>query len=162
MAAEEPTVTPVTLALDNQGIPYKFFKHPGQVNSLEQAAEERGQNPDQIIRSIIFRLSEEDFIMVLVAGPRHISWKKLRNYLNQSRVSMASEEEVKKVTGYPLGAVSPLGLENAIRLIVDVSVLDQEEISIGSGVRNTSIIMKKEDLLRGLGDFNIVDLLERK
>jgi Cys-tRNA(Pro) deacylase len=162
MNAEASTITPVTLVLDRQEIPYRFFTHPGQIQSLEQAAKERGQHPDQVIRSILFRLSQEDFFMVLVAGPRQISWKKLRKQLNQSRLSMASEEEVKRVTGYPLGAVSPLGLENAIRLIVDESVLDQEEISIGSGVRNTSIIMKTKDLIRGLGDFEIVDLLDRK
>lgn len=162
MTSEGSTITPVTLALDRQAIPYRFFTHPDQVHSLEQAAKERGQHPNQVIRSILFRLSEDVFFMVMVAGPRQISWKKLRKHLNQSRVSMASEEEVKKITGYPLGAVSPFGIENTIRLIVDESVLVHEEISIGSGVRNTSIIMKKEDLLRGLGDFEIGDLLDRK
>lgn len=161
MAAEVPTITPVTQALDKQAIPYRFFTHPGQVRSLEQAAKEREQHPNQVIRSILFRLSEEEFLIVLVAGPAQISWKKLRKHLNQSRLSMASEEEVKKVTGYPLGAVSPLGLDNALRLIVDESVLNQDEISIGSGLRNTSIIMKKEDLLRALGDFEIIDVLDR-
>jgi Cys-tRNA(Pro) deacylase len=162
MTAEGPTITPVTLALDKQEIPYRFFTHPDQIQSLEQAAKERGQHPNQVIRSILFRISDDDFFMVLVAGPSQISWKKLRKHMSQSRLSMASEEEVKRVTGYPLGAVSPFGLENTIRLIVDESVIDQEEISIGTGVRNTSIILKKEDLLLGLGDFEIVDLLDRK
>lgn len=160
MTTEESTKTPATLALDKQGIPYRFFTHRGQLQSLEQAAKERGQNPNQVIRSILFRLSGEKFIMVLVAGPSQISWKKLRAHLDLSRLSMASEKEVKRVTGYPLGAVSPLGLENKLRLIVDKSVLNQEEISIGSGVRNTSIIMKKEDLIRALGNFEIGDLLD--
>ena len=45
--------TPVTRALDDIGIPYRFFVHEGKVHSLEQAAEERGQRPKQIVRSIL-------------------------------------------------------------------------------------------------------------
>ena len=61
--------TPVTRALDALEIPYRFFRHPGNVSSLEQAAQERGQEPEQVIRSIVFRLSQSEFVMVLVAGP---------------------------------------------------------------------------------------------
>jgi prolyl-tRNA editing enzyme YbaK/EbsC (Cys-tRNA(Pro) deacylase) len=37
-----------------------------------------------------------------------------------------------------------------MRLIVDSSVTDEVEISIGSGIRNTTIILRQKDLLRGL------------
>jgi Cys-tRNA(Pro)/Cys-tRNA(Cys) deacylase len=149
--------TPVTVALQNKGISYKFFRHPGQLHSLEQAAQERGQVPNQVVRSILFRISEDDFVMVLVAGPGQLSWGKLRKFLNQSRMSMASEEEVMRVTGFPRGAVSPFGLPTPIRIIVDESVMLQEEISIGSGVRNTTIIMQRVDLLRALGEVEVGD-----
>lgn len=147
--------TPVTQRLEKSNIPYQFFQHPGKVRSLEQAATERGQRPEQIVRSIVFRLSKDDFLMVLMAGPRQISWSKLRRYLGQSRVTMASEEEVLAATGYPLGAVSPLGLPGPMRILVDQSVLDEEIISMGSGVRNTTIILRSEDLLKALGEVEI-------
>ena len=145
--------TPVTRALDQLGISYRFFRHPNPVHSLEQAAVERGQQPRQVIRSILFRLGEGSYVMVLIAGPGQISWPALRKHLNQSRLTMASEEEVFSATGYPRGAVSPFGLPTPIRTLVDQSVLDQEEISIGSGVRSTTVIMQKEDLLRALGAY---------
>jgi Cys-tRNA(Pro)/Cys-tRNA(Cys) deacylase len=155
MTHSDHETTPVTLELDLKGIPYKFFKHPGQLKSLEQAATERNQHPNQVVRSILFRISEDEFIMVLVAGPRQLSWTKLRKYLKQSRMSMASEDEVMRITGYPLGAVSPFGLSQQLRTLVDKSVLTEDEISIGSGVRNTTIIMRGEDLLRALGDMEV-------
>jgi Cys-tRNA(Pro) deacylase len=157
MTDNDLIITPVTIDLDNKGIPYRFFRHPGQLYSLEQAAQERGQHPEQVIRSILFRISKEEFIMVLAAGPTQLAWGKLRKYMNQSRMSMASEDEVMRVTGYPLGAVSPFGLSRPVRILVDKSVLLQEEISIGSGVRNTTIIMRIEDLLRALGNIEIGD-----
>lgn len=162
MENKPPISTPVTNELDAKGIRYRFYIHPGQLHSLEQAAEERGQHPDQVVRSILFRLSEEKFVMVLAAGPHQLSWTKLRNYLHQSRMSMASQEEVTNITGYPLGAVSPFGLKKPVRVIVDESVMKQKEISIGSGVRNTTIIMKKNELLKALETIEIADLLDPK
>ncbi|HEY9087644.1 MAG TPA: YbaK/EbsC family protein [Anaerolineaceae bacterium] len=150
--------TPVTRALDALSIPYRFFCHPNPVHSLEQAARERGQLPQQIIRSILFRLSEGSYVMVLIAGPSQISWPALRKHLGQSRLTMATEEEVLAATGYPTGAVSPFGLPAPIPVLVDESVLAQEEISIGSGVRSTTVIMRRADLLRALNGPEIARL----
>ena len=147
--------TPVTRDLREIEIPHVLFRHPGQVKSLEQAARERGQRPEQIVRSIVFRFSEDEFVMVLMAGPRQISWPALRDYLGVSRMAMASREEVQAVTGYELGAVSPFGLPGSMRVIMDESVLEEEVVSIGSGVRNSTVILKSDDLLRALGDVEV-------
>jgi prolyl-tRNA editing enzyme YbaK/EbsC (Cys-tRNA(Pro) deacylase) len=136
-------------------IPHRLFRHPGQVRSLEQAARERDQRPEQIVRSIVFRLAEDHFIMVLIAGPGQISWPNLRNYLGQSRLALATEAQVMEATGYPLGAVSPFGLPEPMRILVDRSVLAEEEISIGSGERNATVILKSRDLMKGLGDVEV-------
>ena len=73
---------------------------------------------------------------------------------------MASEAEVLEVTGYPIGAVSPFGTVRSLRVLVDPSVFDEEEISLGSGVRGTTVILKSDDLKRALGDVEIVELIE--
>lgn len=149
--------TPVTQALEALAIPHRLFRHPGQIHSLEQAAQERGQRPKQVVRSIVFRLSEDDFVMVLIAGPRQVSWPALRSFLQRSRLTMASKEEVLNATGYPTGAVSPFGLPRPMRILVDRSVLAEEEVSIGSGERNTTVILQTEDLMRALGDVEVGD-----
>lgn len=148
-------MTPVTKALDELDIPYRFFRHPGKVASLEQAAQERGQYPEQIIRSLVFRLAKGSYVMVLVAGPSQISWPGLRAYLGQSRLTMADEAEVVSVTGYPLGAVSPFGLAKAMRILVDQSVVQEGEVSIGSGERHTTVILKGPDLMKALGQVEV-------
>ena len=150
---------PVSIALEKLGIPHRVFRHAGQVTSLEQAAQERGQRPEQVVRSIVFRIGEGEFIMALVAGPAQISWKKLRQHLGQSRLTMASEDEVLEVTGYRIGTVSPFGLARPLKVLIDPSVLKEEEISIGSGIRNIGIILKSADLQRGLNDAEIVQLV---
>ena len=142
--------TPVTRDLDARSIPYRFFRHTGEVRSLEQAAAERGQRPEQVIRSILFRLAEDQFVMVLIAGETQVSWPALRKYLGQSRLTMASQAEVLAATRYQTGSVSPFGLPAVMRVLADESIFQPDEVSIGSGERGTTVILKREDLLRAL------------
>jgi Cys-tRNA(Pro) deacylase len=150
---------PVSIALEKLGIPHKVFRHAGPVTSLEQAAGERGQRPGQVVRSILFRVGDDDYRMALVAGPAQISWKALRRHLGQSRLTMATPEEVLEVTGYEIGAVSPFGLRRPLKILVDPGVLAEAELSIGSGMRGAAVILKSADLLRSLEDVEIVALI---
>ena len=144
--------TPVTLILDAENIHYRLFRHPGPVHSVEQAARERGQRPEQVVRSILFRVVEGEYVMVLLAGPGQLSWSALRRFLGRSRVTLANEEEVLKITGYQLGSVSPFGIPADIRILVDESVFAEEELSIGSGERGTTVILKTQDLIHALSN----------
>lgn len=142
--------TPVTQHLDELSVPYRTFRHQGPVTSLAQAARERGQAPEQVVRSLLFRLAEGEYAMVLVAGPQQIHWRALRRTLDQSRLTTASRDELKQVTGYEIGAVAPFGLPRPLPILVDESVLAQDEISLGSGVRGTAVLLKTTDLLQAL------------
>lgn len=144
------TPPPAAAALDQLGISYRLFTHAGPVESLEQAARERGQRPEQVVRSILFRLAQDRFAMVLVAGPVQVDWKRLRQHLGQSRLTMASPDEVLTITGYPIGAVGPLGLPQPLAIYIDDSVLAEREISLGSGVRGTTVILASGALLAAL------------
>jgi Cys-tRNA(Pro)/Cys-tRNA(Cys) deacylase len=139
-------IVPAARELDQRGIAYRLFEHPQPPESLEEAARQRGQTPQQVIRSILFRLSEAEFVMVLMAGPGQISWKHIRAAVGVSRISMASEAEVLSVTGFVRGAVTPLGLPHPLRILADVSVFIPKEISIGWGVRGVAVIMNSTDL----------------
>ena len=150
-----PISTPASQALDMLSIPYRVFEHPQPPESLEQAAHQREQTPGQIVRSILFRLAEGQFVMVLMAGPGQVSWKRIRTHLGVSRISMASETEVLAATGFVRGAVTPLGLPRPIRILTDESVFQPEEISIGSGMRGVAIIMKPADLQQAIGKVEI-------
>ena len=153
-------IPPISVALEELGVPHKIFRHETPVNSFEQAASDRGQRASQIVRSILFRIAEDEFIMVLVAGPAQISWKLLRKQLGRSRISMASEDEVLAVTGYRIGTVGPFGLLNQLTVLIDASVMQEEVVSIGSGMRNTAIILNSADLRHALKNSEVVSLIE--
>ena len=151
---------PISIALEKLGVPHTIFRHETPIHSFEQAARDRGQRPSQVVRSILFRVAEDEFIMALVAGPDQVSWKILRKYLGRSRVSMASEDEVLAVTGYRIGTVGPFGVLRPLKVLIEAGVLREEEVSIGSGMRNTAVILKSADLRHALQDAEIVELVE--
>lgn len=153
-------IPPVSLALEKLNIPHRLFWHETPVDSLEKAAIDRGQRPSQVVRSILFRAAEDEFIMALVAGPGQISWKALRKFLGLSRVTMASAEDVLAVTGYRIGTVGPFGLARQVRMLIEAGLLMEEEVSIGSGMRDMAVILKTADLRRALGDAEVVELFE--
>jgi len=151
---------PASIALDSLGINHRVFLHEQPVRSFEEAATQRGQRPSQVVRSILFQVRDGEFVMVLMAGPAQIDWRKLRQLVKRSRVRMATEEEVLDVTGYRIGTVNPFGVKKQARVMIDPSVLNEEEISIGSGVRGVAIIMKSADIQHALRDAEIISLAE--
>lgn len=154
------TDTPAIQYLRERNVPHSVFRHPGPVHSLEQAAEERSQHPEQVVRSIVFRLSEDEFIMVLMPGPGQVPWKALRRYLGQSRMTMATEEELLQSTGYRPGTVNPFGLPQPMRVLIDQGVLNQPEVSLGSGQHGVAIMIKPGDLRTALDQVEIVNFSE--
>lgn len=151
---------PISLILQDLGVPHKVFRHETPVTSFEQAAGDRGQKPGQIVRSLLFRVRDGEYALVLMAGQAQVSWKILRKVLGRSRISMAAEDEVLAVTGYRIGTVGPFGLPKPVRVLVDAGVLKEEEVSIGSGMRDRAIILKSVDLVQALGNVEVVELLE--
>jgi Cys-tRNA(Pro) deacylase len=151
---------PASIALEKLHIPHRVFRHQRHLESLEQAASDRNQRPGQIVRSILFQVRSNEFVMVLMAGSEQVDWKKLRQLVGRSRMRMATEEEVLEVTGYRVGTVSPFGLKDPIRVLIDASVLKEQEVSTGSGVRNVAIILKSADLRHALTEAEVVSLIE--
>jgi Cys-tRNA(Pro) deacylase len=154
-------LTPVGRDLDARGVPFREFRHPGPISSLEQAAAERSQRPEQVVRSLLFRLGQDEYVMVLVAGPRQVDWKALRRHFGQSRLTTATADEVRAVTGYEIGAVSPFGLPRPMRVLLDESVTREAEVSIGSGERGVTVILSTADLVQALGDVERADVVQR-
>ncbi len=150
--------TPAVAALKQAGMSFSIFQHQQKIHSLEQAAEERGQRSDQIVRSILFRLNPETFVLVLASGDRQISWKALRAYLGERRLTTATPEEVLRVTGYEIGAVTPFGLRTIVRVLADEAVFIHPVISLGSGRKGYALILESNLIKAMIPDLEIAPL----
>ena len=76
--------------------------------TANDAATALGCNVGAIVKSLLFKTGEK-FCLCLVSGDKRCSLNKLKKKLSEKDVSMASPEEVKQITGYTIGGVSPIG-----------------------------------------------------
>jgi Cys-tRNA(Pro) deacylase len=86
-----------------------------------EAASSLGCEVGAIVKSLLFK-TENSFILCLVAGDKKASLNKIKKKLNIKDVSMAAAEDVKTITGYPIGGVSPIGHLKKIDIFIDNSL----------------------------------------
>ncbi|MGC4174715.1 aminoacyl-tRNA deacylase [Demequina sp.] len=144
-------VTAATQALEASGIDFEVTEH-GPVRSLEEAAEARGLNPGAILKTLVVRRGEDDFLFVLVPGDREISWPKLRALLGVSRLSMPDKDVAFAVTGYERGTITPFGSSTAWPVIADALLVQRQgPVSIGAGAHGLAATVAPEQLVEVLG-----------
>ena len=74
-----------------------------------------------IVKSLLFK-TDNKFCLFLIAGDKKASLKKIKKNIKFSDVSMASADEVKSITGYTIGGVSPVGHINDVDIFIDNSL----------------------------------------
>lgn len=122
----------------------------GPVSSLEEAARLRGVPPSAVIKTMVVRRKDDDYIFVLVPGDRVIDWPKLRSALGERRISMPDADEAFAVTGYQRGTITPLGSSRPWPVLADKR-LGSGEVSIGGGAYGISITVDGKDLIDAVG-----------
>ncbi|TWD81103.1 Cys-tRNA(Pro) deacylase [Kribbella amoyensis] len=140
-------MTRASEAADTLGLAYTETRH-GRVNSLEEAAAARGIEPARLIKTIVVRLSDDDYRFVLVPGDREIAWPKLRTLLGVKRMSMPDADTAFQVTGYVRGTITPLGSNHAWPVIADERITGT--ISIGGGDHGVGLTVDAEALVKAL------------
>lgn len=140
---------PGAQALTDAGVRHEVVDTTG-VRSAAEAAERHGIAVGALVKTIVVRRGEDDFLFVLVPGDRVIDWPKLRAHLGVSRLSMPDADEAREVTGYERGAITPYGATTALPVIADVRLTTTQRVGIGSGRRGRSLQLATADLLATL------------
>jgi Cys-tRNA(Pro)/Cys-tRNA(Cys) deacylase len=150
---------PTTPALDAlTGSDLRFdVKRTERARSAEESASFQNIELDQLLRTIVIRRGENDYVFVLVPGGRQIDWPKLRAHLGVSRLSLPDAEEAKAATGYERGAITPFGAQNAWPVIADASVPEKPVVAIGGGGHGINLHVGGADLVAFLGA-DVVDV----
>ncbi len=88
-----------------------------------------------IVKSLLFK-AENTFILCLVAGDKKASLNKIKKIIDIKDVSMASADEVKDITGFTIGGVSPVGHLNKIKIYIDNSLKRFDNLYAAAGHPN--------------------------
>ena len=136
-------------ALRALGIDHHATRHP-PARSLAEAAEMRGLTPTDIVKTMVVRRGEDDYLFVLVGGDREIAWPKLRALLGVSRLSLPDAGTALAATGYPRGAITPFGANRAWPVVADARVAGHP-VSIGAGAHGVAATVDGSQLTLVLG-----------
>ena len=86
--------------------------------TAQQAAESLNTKVGSIVKSLLFK-TEDGFLLCLISGDKRCSLNKLKKIKNQKNISMANADQVKEVTGFTIGGVSPVGHLQQLDIFID-------------------------------------------
>ena len=113
--------------------------------TANDAATALGCKVGAIVKSLLFKAGE-NFVLCLVSGNKRCSLNKLKKILNEKDVFMANPVDVKRVTGYTIGGVSPIGHLTKIKIYIDENLKNFEFIFAAAGHPNAVFKIDFENL----------------
>lgn len=148
--------TPAIRSLSDTGLAFEVVRTE-RPSTAEESAALQGIRLEQLLRSIVVRRGEADYLFVLVPGGRQIDWPKLRAHLGVSRLSLPDADEARAATGYERGAITPFGSASPWPVLADASIRGLDRVAIGGGARGVNLHVAADDLLAHL-DADVADV----
>lgn len=141
--------TPATNAIAAAGIAHRVVVTE-RAGSAEEAADLQGIPLAGLLRTIVVRRGDDDYLFVLVPAGRRFDWPKLRTHLGVRRMTLPDADEARAVTGYERYTITPFGSERAWPVIVDSAVMSQPTVSVGGGAFGVNLHLRPGDLVTAL------------
>jgi Cys-tRNA(Pro)/Cys-tRNA(Cys) deacylase len=141
--------TPAIDAVSAAGVAHRVIRHE-PAGSVAEAAEQRGVELRDIVKTIVVRRADSQYVFVLVPGDRVISWPRLRALLGVNRLSMPDAATAKDVTGYARGTITPFGSVKPWPVIAE-ELLRGRRISLGAGEPGVALEVAADDAVSALG-----------
>jgi prolyl-tRNA editing enzyme YbaK/EbsC (Cys-tRNA(Pro) deacylase) len=122
------------LYLIEHGIQAEVIRLDAPTPTVETAAEVVGVSPDQIVKSLLFLIGEHP-VLVIASGLGRIDRRLLAKHfgINRRKTHFADTETVLSLTGYPVGAVPPVGHRTPLDVLVDPAVIGHAVVFGGGG-----------------------------
>lgn len=141
--------------LNGQNIPYRLLPHTEAVFTVEAAAAQRGVVKEEMVKSILLREKSgpRRYVMACVLGDTRLDPKAVRASLGEDwkRLTFASADEIRQITGCIQGAVAPLCLPDGIPVMFDNAIAACHNVNISSGDPMAGLELKAKDLIKLAG-----------
>jgi Cys-tRNA(Pro)/Cys-tRNA(Cys) deacylase len=130
-----------------RGIDIEFVERPA-AGSLEEAAALLGIPPSSIVKTLVVKRHDGEFLFALVPGDRQISWAKLRAVVGVNKLQLPQASVAFDATGYERGTIVPLGSTTAWPVYADSRI--EGRIGLGAGEHGLSAFVDAGALIAGL------------
>ena len=143
---KEPVIR-VQKKLDEYNKKLKAVVLNSSARTAQEAAESLNTEVGSIVKSLLFK-TEDGFVLCLVSGDKRCSLNKLKKIKIQKDVSMANPDQVKEVTGFTIGGVSPIGHLQKIEIFIDNELSRFESIYAAAGHPNCIFKIDFDNLIK--------------
>jgi Cys-tRNA(Pro)/Cys-tRNA(Cys) deacylase len=155
-ASEAPATTPAIAAITERGIPHRIVRTE-RAATAEEAASFQGIETRQLLRTIVVRRRDDDYLFVLVPAGRRFDWPKLRELLGVRRMTLPDAEEARAATGYERYTITPFGASRPWPVVADAAIVPEPVVSIGGGAFGVNLHLAPADLIQAL-DATVADV----
>ena len=114
---------------------FKVIALNSTARTAKDAADSLKCEVGAIVKSLLFK-ANEDFLICLISGDKKCSLNKLKKILEKKDVAMASAEEVKTITGFSIGGVSPVAHVTKLSILIDKTLNRFEYLFAAAGHPN--------------------------
>ena len=137
--------------LRTHGIAGEVLRLDVPTPTVAAAARAVGVTPERIVKTVVFMVQSEP-VLVIASGTAKVNTRALAQHLGVSRrrIRVARPDEVLAATGYPVGAVPPLGHRQPLPAVLDESVLQYEVVYAGGGAENALLKIAPQALLQAV------------
>lgn len=145
--------TKTTRILDEHAIAYRVLPHAAAVFTVAEAAAARGVPAGEMVKSLLLSDRAGRYVMACVLGDARLDVHAVRACLppEWKRLHFAAPAEIAAVTGYPQGAVNPIGLPAGVPVLMDVAVAACAHVNISRGDPLAGLELDPHDLIRITG-----------
>lgn len=137
-----------------RGVVLDVHEYPKDgAKTAEDAAAAVGAKVDQIVKSMIFSVSDDaddaagELVLALTAGSNRIDTDALAAVAGATRCGRANPEDVRAATGYAIGGVPPFAHATDVRTWIDPHLLTFDRVWGAAGTPRHVFPISPTDLL---------------
>ena len=153
----KPSVERVRRTLRSMGLRAEVTEFSESTRTAAEAASAIGTTVGQIAKSLVFMAADEP-VLVIASGANRVDMEKVRRLLG-TRITRPDAETVRRVTGFSIGGVPPLGHAKRLRTFVDEDLLNFPVVYAAAGTPNVVFALSQRDLVR-ITEAEVVNIKE--
>lgn len=149
VSKQASTAATTTLARCGIDVTLLAYEHDPQVTSYgDEAAAQLGLDPASVFKTLVVRTDAGRFAVAVVPVSATADLKAVAAAVGDKKARLADKTDVRRLTGYVLGGVSPVGQRTPLPTVLDESALDLPVVYVSGGRRGLDIGLSPDDLRR--------------
>jgi Cys-tRNA(Pro)/Cys-tRNA(Cys) deacylase len=144
------TATPATRVAQRAGIDHRVhaYRHDAGVEFGIEAVQRLGLDPARVYKTLVAKTSDDDYVVAVVPVAAQLDLKALAATVSAKHAEMARPVDAQRLTGYPIGGISPLGQKRRLPTVIDATASSFATIFVSAGKRGLELELAAADLVQ--------------